>query len=102
MDDSTVYVLTSARPYLPITGFVVGTGESKLGGNTSVDNYSSACVKDGDVVTVVYEADKGTLTFMLNGVSLGNVYPGRVHGPVVAALAVSSAGAMWSLDFADG
>lgn len=87
----------AARPFLPITGFVVGTGQRKLGGNTAVDDYASVSVRDGDRVTVVYDADAGALTFLVNGMSLGEAYRG-LSGPVVAALAINSAGAMWSLD----
>lgn len=83
----------SARPYHPVTGFVVGTGESKLGGAIEVDDYAFCSVRDGDVVTAVYDADRGTLTFSLNGTSLGEAY-GGINGPVVAALAVNSARAI--------
>lgn len=76
----------------------MGTGESKLGGNTAVDDYSSVSLRDGDMVTVVYNADTGSLVFLVNGGSLGEAYSG-LSGPVVAALAVNSAGAMWSLDW---
>lgn len=82
-----------------MTGFVVGTGQSKLGGNTVVDNYAKVSLHDGDVVTVLYDADAGSLTFLMNGVSLGEAYS-RLSGPVVAALAINSAGASWSLDCA--
>lgn len=75
----------------------MGTGESKLGGNTAVDDYALVSLRDGDVVTVVYDADHGALTFFLNGASLGKAY-GEISAPVVAALAINSAGAMWSLD----
>lgn len=76
---------------------MVGTGESKLGDNTSVDDFSYASMRDGDVITVEFDADNGALAFILNGVSLGQAY-GGLSGPVVAALAIGSAGAMWSLD----
>lgn len=49
------------------------------------------------MITVVYDADDGRLCFFLNGTSLGEAY-GSLMGPVVAALAINAAGAMWSLD----
>ncbi|CAM9768954.1 unnamed protein product [Ectocarpus sp. 4 AP-2014] len=84
----------SSRPYLPVTGFIAGTGSSKLGGNTAVDEYSSTSITDGDVVTVVYDADGGVVTFFVNGTSLGQAYSG-LSGPNVAAIAVNAAGAQW-------
>ncbi|CAM9738896.1 unnamed protein product, partial [Hapterophycus canaliculatus] len=60
-------------------------GDSKFGGNTAVDDYASISVADGDVVTVIYDADGGALTFSVNGVSLGKAYSG-ITAPVVAAL----------------
>ncbi|CAM9491162.1 unnamed protein product [Ectocarpus fasciculatus] len=83
-----------SRPYLPVTGFIAGTGSSKLGGNTAVDEYSSTSIADGDVVTVVYDADGGVVTFFVNGTSLGQAYSG-LSGPNVAAIAVNAAGAQW-------
>jgi len=53
-------------------------------------------VEDGDVVTVVYDADGGTLSFLVNQTSLGEAYSG-MSGPMVAALAVNAAGAMWEM-----
>ncbi|CAM9249654.1 unnamed protein product [Scytosiphon promiscuus] len=85
-----------SRPYLPITGFITGTGDSKFGGNTAVDDYASISVADGDEVTVIYDADAGALTFSVNGVSLGQAYTG-ISAPVVAALGVNAAGAMWEM-----
>eukprot|EP00903_Cladosiphon_okamuranus_P008085 g7795.t1 len=86
----------SSRPYLPVTGLIIGTGNSKLGGNTAVDDYATVSVGDGDVVTVVYDADGGVLSFFVNQAGLGEAYSG-MSGPMVAALAVNAAGAMWEM-----
>ena len=61
-----------------------------------MDDYASVCVGDGDVVTVVYDADGGVLSFFVNQASLGEAYSG-MSGPMVAALAVNAAGAMWEM-----
>lgn len=82
---------------MPVTGFVVGTGERKRGGHTSVDDYALVTLRDDDVLTVVYDADAGVLSFLLNGASLGEAYV-NLTAPRVAALAIQSAGAIWSLE----
>lgn len=80
-----------------MTGFVAGTGQSKLGSNTALDEYANASLRDGDLVTVVLDADAGALTFLVNGINLGEAYSG-LSPPFVAALAINCAGAIWSLD----
>jgi len=64
----------------------------------SASNYGASFASVGEVVSVVFDADAGTLTFWNDGVSQGQAVSGLTNGPYLPAMyaRVGSTGGSWN------
>jgi hypothetical protein len=81
--------ITSAAAFKDISGLVIGTGDKTAAGSIHADSYTVP-IKQGAVVSLVYDSGHGSLEFFKDGTSLGVAFAEGIHPPVVPALAIAS------------